>query len=201
MTSLTRRVRRTTRTDSHARAYTHIARLMRATTTACVARGASIGRVILNKRANHHRKLSSSTLASRREVMIGTGAAVVGTNAAIATGGANGASAVVEPVSASGMLDALEALPVGSTLAKGAFVVTSVQRVKPYDVVAVELEHVRTGAKLLHVGADDSNACFNVAFRTTPRDSTGVAHVLEHTVLCGSEKYPVRDPFFNMLRR
>jgi len=198
---LTRRVRRTTRTDSHARAYTHIARLMRATTTACVARGASIGRVILNKRANHHRKLSSSTLASRREVMIGTGAAVVGTNAAIATGGANGASAVVEPVSASGMLDALEALPVGSTLAKGAFVVTSVQRVKPYDVVAVELEHVRTGAKLLHVGADDSNACFNVAFRTTPRDSTGVAHVLEHTVLCGSEKYPVRDPFFNMLRR
>ena len=70
-----------------------------------------------------------------------------------------------------------------------------------YDVVAVELEHVKTGAKHLHAGADDSNSGFNVAFRTTPRDSTGVAHVLEHTVLCGSEKFPVRDPFFNMLRR
>jgi Zn-dependent M16 (insulinase) family peptidase len=42
---------------------------------------------------------------------------------------------------------------------------------------------------------------FMVALKTVPEDSTGVAHILEHTVLCGSEKYPVRDPFFMMLRR
>lgn len=41
----------------------------------------------------------------------------------------------------------------------------------------------------------------SVQFRTTPRDSTGVPHVLEHTVLCGSQKYPCRDPFFKMLNR
>lgn len=42
---------------------------------------------------------------------------------------------------------------------------------------------------------------FSVLFRTTPMDSTGVPHILEHTVLCGSEKYPCRDPFFKMLNR
>ena len=103
--------------------------------------------------------------------------------------------------SAREMLDELERVAIGTTYARGAFAVTRVTRVKTYDVVCVELEHAKTGAKVLHVAADDSNACFNVAFRTTPRDSSGVAHVLEHTVLCGSEKYPVRDPFFNMLRR
>lgn len=46
-----------------------------------------------------------------------------------------------------------------------------------------------------------SSSFFSVQLRTTPRDSTGVAHILEHTVLCGSEKYPVRDPFFKMLSR
>ena len=49
--------------------------------------------------------------------------------------------------------------------------------------------------------ADDSNNVFNVAFRTTPVDDTGVAHILEHTALCGSKRFPVRDPFFNMLKR
>ena len=48
--------------------------------------------------------------------------------------------------------------------------------------------------------SSDENV-FMVALKTVPEDSTGVAHILEHTVLCGSEKYPVRDPFFMMLRR
>lgn len=43
--------------------------------------------------------------------------------------------------------------------------------------------------------------CFSVQFRTTPMDNTGVPHILEHTVLCGSKKYPCRDPFFKMLNR
>lgn len=42
---------------------------------------------------------------------------------------------------------------------------------------------------------------YSVGFRTTPSDSTGVAHILEHTTLCGSNKFPVRDPFFKMLTR
>ena len=73
--------------------------------------------------------------------------------------------------------------------------------VPEYNVACVELVHLKTGARWMHCGADDPNNVFNVAFRTTPTDDTGVAHILEHTALCGSEKYPVRDPFFNMLRR
>ncbi len=64
-----------------------------------------------------------------------------------------------------------------------------------------ELRHLATGARHLHVACDDSNNTFAVAFLTVPSDSTGVAHILEHTALCGSRKYPVRDPFFNMIKR
>ena len=57
------------------------------------------------------------------------------------------------------------------------------------------------GARHYHLLNDDDNQVFMVALKTLPEDSTGVAHILEHTVLCGSEQYPVRDPFFLMLRR
>lgn len=68
-------------------------------------------------------------------------------------------------------------------------------------LTAVKLSHDKTGAQYLHAARDDSNNLFSVQFRTTPMDSTGVPHILEHTVLCGSEKYPCRDPFFKMLNR
>tara|TARA_B100000575_G_scaffold130783_1_gene104228 strand:- start:2214 stop:5078 length:2865 start_codon:yes stop_codon:yes gene_type:complete len=55
--------------------------------------------------------------------------------------------------------------------------------------------------KHIHLASDSNEKVFMVAFRTIPEDSTGVAHILEHTALCGSRKYPVRDPFFMMLRR
>ncbi|MFO8086147.1 MAG: insulinase family protein [Desulfobacterales bacterium] len=64
-----------------------------------------------------------------------------------------------------------------------------------------ELEHVKTGAKHVHISRNDKENTFAAAFKTVPQDSTGVAHILEHTVLCGSKKYPVRDPFFSMLKR
>jgi presequence protease len=64
-----------------------------------------------------------------------------------------------------------------------------------------QLHHQATGARHIHISAPDSENVFSVGFKTVPRDSTGVAHILEHTVLCGSEKYPVRDPFFSMIRR
>uniref|UniRef100_A0A663M393 Presequence protease, mitochondrial n=1 Tax=Athene cunicularia TaxID=194338 RepID=A0A663M393_ATHCN len=68
-------------------------------------------------------------------------------------------------------------------------------------LTAVKLSHDGTGARYLHVAREDSNNLFSVQFRTTPMDSTGVPHILEHTVLCGSQKYPCRDPFFKMLNR
>jgi len=64
-----------------------------------------------------------------------------------------------------------------------------------------EYQHISTGAMHYHIAADNNENVFLVAFRTVPMDSTGVAHILEHTALCGSKKYPVRDPFFMMIRR
>ncbi len=60
--------------------------------------------------------------------------------------------------------------------------------------------HVKTGAELLSLINDDENKVFGIAFRTPPQDSTGVAHILEHSVLCGSRKYPVKEPFVELLK-
>ncbi|XP_056375480.1 presequence protease, mitochondrial [Hyla sarda] len=81
------------------------------------------------------------------------------------------------------------------------FTVKEVTPVPDLFLTAVKLNHEATGAKYLHVAREDSNNLFSVQFRTTPLDSTGVPHILEHTVLCGSKKYPCRDPFFKMLNR
>ncbi|MFN2462496.1 MAG: insulinase family protein [Candidatus Dormibacteria bacterium] len=64
-----------------------------------------------------------------------------------------------------------------------------------------ELVHPRTGARHVHIECDDENNLFSVIFKTLPEDSTGVAHILEHVVLCGSERYPLKDPFFKLSAR
>lgn len=64
-----------------------------------------------------------------------------------------------------------------------------------------EYHHKATGAVHYHMACKDTNNAFLVAFRTVPQDDTGVAHILEHTALCGSRRFPVRDPFFMMIRR
>ncbi|GAB6097412.1 insulinase family protein [Desulfatiferula olefinivorans] len=69
------------------------------------------------------------------------------------------------------------------------------------ESVFYELEHARTGSRHIHISNSDPENTFSVAFKTVPSDSTGVAHILEHTALCGSKKYPVRDPFFSMIKR
>jgi Zn-dependent M16 (insulinase) family peptidase len=61
-------------------------------------------------------------------------------------------------------------------------------------------QHTVTGARLLSIVNDDENKVFSINFRTTPQDSTGVAHILEHAVLNGSEKYPVKEPFVELLK-
>ena len=60
--------------------------------------------------------------------------------------------------------------------------------------------HIQTGAELLSLENRDENKCFGITFRTPPTDSTGVAHILEHSVLCGSRKYPLKDPFIELAK-
>lgn len=79
-----------------------------------------------------------------------------------------------------------------------------INRIKKLEEISAwfyELDHIKTGAKHIHISNDDKENTFGVAFKTVPSDSTGVAHILEHTALCGSEKYNVRDPFFSMIKR
>lgn len=75
------------------------------------------------------------------------------------------------------------------------------QFIESLNLEVQEFEHTQTGAMHYHLASDSPENVFLVALRTVPTDSRGVAHILEHTALCGSEKYPVRDPFFMMLRR
>jgi len=75
------------------------------------------------------------------------------------------------------------------------------ERLDRLEGVYIELVHERTGARHIHIETEDDNNAFAVFFPTMPKDSTGVAHILEHVVLAGSQRYPVRDPFFSMTRR
>ncbi|MBF0160246.1 MAG: insulinase family protein [Magnetococcales bacterium] len=81
------------------------------------------------------------------------------------------------------------------------FVLQQSEAVPTLNLTVESYQHRITGARHIHLAADDPHNAFLVALLTMPEDSTGVAHILEHTALCGSERYPVRDPFFMMLRR
>lgn len=82
-----------------------------------------------------------------------------------------------------------------------AFELLRTQTIDALKIRVEEYRHKATGAQHIHLAADNDENVFLVALRTVPHDSTGVAHILEHTALCGSKKYPVRDPFFMMVRR
>ena len=81
------------------------------------------------------------------------------------------------------------------------FLVTDITTIEIPPLTLYSLEDTVTGAKYLHAESDDDENSFAVAFRTVPKDSTGIAHILEHVVLCGSQRYNVNDPFFSMLKR
>jgi len=80
------------------------------------------------------------------------------------------------------------------------FELVRTEQVEELNTLAKIYRHIPTGAEILSMENDDENKCFGIAFRTPPSDSTGVAHILEHTVLCGSRKYPVKDPFVQLLK-
>ncbi|WPC31042.1 insulinase family protein [Acinetobacter towneri] len=82
-----------------------------------------------------------------------------------------------------------------------AFQLVRQHHVEALDILVSEYKHKVTGAVHYHLATEHDENVFLVAFRTQPMDSKGEAHILEHTALCGSEKFPVRDPFFLMIRR
>lgn len=81
------------------------------------------------------------------------------------------------------------------------FTLRRVKHIPELELTALHLQHDKTGAEHLHIAREDKNNVFAIGFKTNPPDHTGVPHILEHLVLCGSEKYPVRDPFFKMMPR
>ena len=90
-------------------------------------------------------------------------------------------------------------LKVGDRIAE--YRIERIELLKEISSIFYALEHLPTGARHVHISNGDNENTFSVAFKTVPVDSTGVAHILEHTVLCGSNRFPVRDPFFSMLKR
>lgn len=80
------------------------------------------------------------------------------------------------------------------------FVVESSDELSEVDGFAHVMRHEHSGARLLFLQNDDENKAFSIAFKTPPADDTGVFHILEHSVLCGSEKFPVKEPFVDLLK-
>ena len=95
-------------------------------------------------------------------------------------------------------MDSPSILTVGATL--HGYTVVRVEDLPDIQGTFYQLEHT-SGARHIHISRDDDNHSFTVIFPTVPQDSTGVAHILEHIVLAGSQKYPTKDPFFSMISR
>ena len=80
------------------------------------------------------------------------------------------------------------------------FAVESVEPLCEIDGDAIVMRHGKSGARLLFLHNADENKAFSISFKTPPVDDTGVFHILEHSVLCGSDKFPVKEPFVNLLK-
>jgi Zn-dependent M16 (insulinase) family peptidase len=85
--------------------------------------------------------------------------------------------------------------------AVNAFELIQSRDISALNLTVEQYRDATSGAEHIHLKSDNPENVFMVALRTVPMNSSGVAHVLEHTALCGSKKYPVRDPFFMMIRR
>ena len=81
-----------------------------------------------------------------------------------------------------------------------AYEVVEKRQIEDIHSLSYVLRHKKTGAKVALLSNEDKNKVFYIGFRTPPKDSTGVAHILEHSVLCGSEKYPLKDPFIELAK-
>lgn len=81
-----------------------------------------------------------------------------------------------------------------------AYSVVWTREIRLLSLVATLYRHDNSGAEIVHLSNNDTNKCFAIGFQTVPSDSTGIAHILEHSVLAGSKKYPVKDPFAILLK-
>ena len=81
-----------------------------------------------------------------------------------------------------------------------AYLVKEERRIEEMNATGIVLEHKKTGARLFLISNEDENKVFSIGFRTPPSDNTGVPHILEHSVLCGSRKFPVKDPFVELVK-
>ena len=103
------------------------------------------------------------------------------------------------PTSSTDPRAAAAALLVPGTTCHG-FAVERCETVPELDSDAYVLRHTVSGARLLYLACDDENKAFAIGFKTPPADSTGVFHILEHSVLCGSAKFPVKEPFVDLIK-
>ena len=81
-----------------------------------------------------------------------------------------------------------------------AYKVVEKRKINDLNSMSYLLEHKKTGARVALIGNDDNNKVFYIGFRTPPTDSTGVPHIIEHSVLCGSREFPVKDPFVELVK-
>ncbi len=98
------------------------------------------------------------------------------------------------------MSDQVPTTPLKSGQTLHGFTIDEVTPLTSIRCLAIRATHNKSGARLLHLVADDPENLFVAAFRTPPPDDTGLPHILEHTVLCGSRRYPVKDPFVELLK-
>ena len=91
-----------------------------------------------------------------------------------------------------------ELLSVGTEIS--GFVVTRIAEIPELDADAYVLHHAASSARLLYLACEDENKAFAIGFKTPPADSTGVFHILEHSVLCGSRRFPVKEPFVDLIK-
>lgn len=103
------------------------------------------------------------------------------------------------PITSTDPRAAAAALLVPGTTCHG-FAVERCETVPELDSDAYVLRHIASGARLLYLACDDENKAFAIGFKTPPADSTGVFHILEHSVLCGSAKFPVKEPFVDLIK-
>lgn len=80
------------------------------------------------------------------------------------------------------------------------FRVNAMSHIEEVNSDAYVMEHVKSGARLMYLDNDDDNKVFYIAFRTTPDNSKGVPHIMEHSTLCGSRKYPLKEPFVELAK-
>ena len=92
-----------------------------------------------------------------------------------------------------------EGLEVGKTIS--GFKLESKEWIEDVHSTTMIFKHVKSGAKLIYLQNEDENKVFSISFRTPVEDNTGVNHIIEHSVLCGSEEYPVKDPFLIMAKQ